>query len=74
MMEDNLVKKILPISEFTSLLAIVIGISKFLFNTDLISSSEEPVAFKILLNLFDVVPSMAKLFKESTFTVLEKTL
>ena len=47
---ESLVKKIFPISEYTNLLAIEIGISKFLLRTDLISLSGDPVAFKILFN------------------------
>ena len=50
--EESLVKKTLPISEYTNLLATVIGISKSLFNTDLISFSGDPVAFKIFFNFF----------------------
>ena len=50
--DESLVKKTFPISEYTNLLAIEIGISKFLFNTDLIFLSEDPVAFKILFNCF----------------------
>ena len=45
--DESLARKILPIFEYTNLLAIVIGISKFLFNTDLISLLGEPVALKI---------------------------
>ena len=60
--EESLVKKIFPISEYTNLLAIVIGISKSLFNTDLISLSGLPVAFKILFNLNVELPSSAKVF------------
>ena len=73
-MEDSLVKMILPISEYTSLLAIVIGISKFLFNTDWISLCGVPVAFKILFNSLVVFPLFAKFFKDSTVTVRENTL
>ena len=51
--DESLVKNTLPISELTNLLAIVIGTSKFLFNVYLIFSSEDPVAFKILLKLSD---------------------
>jgi len=47
--DESLVKKTFPISEYTNLLAIVIGISKSLFNTALISLSEDPVALKFFL-------------------------
>ena len=47
------------ISEYINLLAIVIGISKFLFNTDLISLSEDPVALKILFNFLVELPLRA---------------
>jgi len=56
------------------LLAIVIGISKSLFNTDLISLSGDPVAFKILFNFFVDLPSSAKFFNEFTLIVLENML
>ena len=56
------------------MLAIVIGISKFFFNTDLISLSGDPVAFKILFNFFVELPSSAYLFNESTSIVLENML
>ena len=39
------------------MLAIVIGISNFLFNTDLISLSGEPVALKIFYDALDIVES-----------------
>jgi len=55
--DESLVKKTLPISERANLLAIVIGISKFLFNTDLISLSVDPVALKILFNFLVDLPS-----------------
>ena len=71
---ESLVKKIFPISEYTNLLAIVIGISKSLFNTDLIFLSEDPVAFKILFNLFVELHSSANFFNESTSIVLENML
>ena len=60
--DESLVKKIFPISELTNLLAIVIGISKFLFNTDWISLSEEPVAFKIFFNVFVEYKSLSNAF------------
>jgi len=72
--DESLVKKILPISEYTNLLAIVIGISKSLFNTDLISLSEDPVAFKIPLNFFVELPFSANDFNEFTLIVLENML
>ena len=72
--DESLVKKTFPISEYTNLLAIVIGISKSEFNTDLISSSEDPVAFKILFNCLVELPSWANFFNESTLIVLEKIL
>ena len=56
------------------MLAIVIGISKSLFNTDLISLSGDPVAFKILFNFFVELPSSAKVFNEFTLIVLENML
>ena len=56
------------------MLAIVIGISNFLFNTDLISLSAEPVAFKIFLSVFVELPPSAKLFNELTLMVLENRL
>ena len=64
--EESLVKKTFPISEYTNLLAIVIGISKSLFNTDLISSSGVRVAFKILRNFFVELPYSANIFREFT--------
>jgi hypothetical protein len=69
-----LVKKTSPISEYTSLLAMVIGTSKFLFKTVLISLSGDPVAFKILLSFLVDLPSLAKVFKEFTLIVLENML
>ena len=72
--DESLVKKTFPISEYTNLLAIVIGTSKSLFNTVLMSLSGDPVAFKIFLNLFVAFPSSAKVFKEFTLIVLEKML
>ena len=57
--DESLVKKTFPISEYTNLLAIVIGISKFLFNIDLISLSVDPVALKILFNFLVDLPSWA---------------
>ena len=69
--DESLFKKTFPISEYTNLLAIVIGISKSFFNTDLISLSGEPVAFKILFNFFVELPSSAKVFNEFTLIVLE---
>ena len=71
---ESLVKKTFPISEYTSLLAMVIGISNYLFKTFLISLSEEPVAFKILFNFLVDLPSLAKVFKEFTLIVLENML
>jgi len=56
------------------LLAIVIGTSKSLFKTVLISSSAEPVALKILFNFLVDLPSLAKVFKEFTLIVLENIL
>ena len=50
MIDESLVKKTFPISEYTNLLAMVIGISNSLFNTALISLSGEPVVFKIFFN------------------------
>ena len=50
--DESLVKKTFPISEYTNLLAIVIGISKSLFKIALISVSGDPVAFKIFFNFF----------------------
>ena len=73
-MDESLVKKTFTISEYTNLLAMVKGTSKFLFKIDLISSSEEPVAFKILLKSFDEFPFSANSFKESTVIVLENML
>ena len=55
--DESLVKKTFPISEYTNLLAIVIGISKFLFNTDLIYLSVDPVALNILFNFLVDLPS-----------------
>ena len=52
------------------MLAIVIGTSKFLFNTVLISSSGEPVAFKILLKFFVEFPSSK--MKLSVLSVMKK--
>ena len=52
----------------------VIGTSKSLFKTFLISLSGDPVAFKILFNLLVDLPSLAKVFKESTLIVLENML
>jgi len=72
--DESLVRKIFPISEYSSLLAMVIGISKSLFKTVLISLSGEPVAFKILFNFFVDLPSLAKVFKEFTLIVREKML
>ena len=72
--DESLVKKTFPISEYTNLLAIVIGISNSLFNTAFISSSGEPVVFKIYLNFFVESPFSAKFFKELTLIVLENTL
>ena len=53
------------------MLAIVIGTSKSLFKTALISLSGDPVAFKILFNFFVYLPFLAKVFKEFTLIVLE---
>ena len=72
--DESLVKKTFPISEYTSLLAIVIGTSKSLFNTFLISLSGEPVALKIFLNSLVESPFVAKIFKEFTLIVLENML
>ena len=72
--DESLVKKTSPISEYTSLLAIVIGTSKSLFKTVLISLSGDPVAFKILFNFLVELPSLAKVFKEFTLIVLENIL
>jgi len=62
--DESLVKKTFPISEYTSLLAMVIGTSKSLFKTSLISLSGDPVAFKILFNCLVDLPSLAKVFNE----------
>ena len=72
--DESLVKKIFPISEYTSLLAMVIGTSKSLFKTVLISLSGDPVAFKFLFNCFVDLPSLAKVYKEFTLIVLENML
>jgi len=72
--DESLVKKTFPISEYTNLLAIVIGISKSLFNTDLISLSGDPVAFKILFKFFVELPFSAKVFSDFTLIVLENIL
>ena len=52
----------------------VIGTSKSLFKTVLISLSGDPVAFKILFNFFVDLPPLAKVFKEFTLIVLENML
>jgi len=62
--DESLVKKTSPISEYISLLAMVIGTSKSLFKTVLIFLSVDPVAFKILFNFLVDLPSLAKFFKE----------
>ena len=49
----------------------VIGTSKSLFKTFLISLSGDPVAFKILFNCLVDLPSLAKVFNEFTLIVLE---
>jgi len=72
--DESLVKKTFPISEYTNLLAIVIGISNFLFNTVLISLSEEPVFFNILFKFLVELSTSAKVFKEFTLIVLENML
>ena len=72
--DESLVKNTFPISEYTNLLAIVIGTSKSLFKIPLISLSGDPVAFKIFFNFFVYLPSCAKVFKEFTFSVLGKML
>ena len=72
--DESLVKKTSPISEYTNLLAIVIGTSKSLFKTVLISLSEDPVVFKIFFNFLVDLPSLAKFFKEFTLIVLENML
>ena len=72
--DESLVKKTFPISEYTNLSAIEIGTSKSLFKTALISLSGELVALKILFNFLVDLPSIAKFFKEFTFIVLEKIL
>jgi len=72
--DESLVKKTFPISEYTNLLAIVIGTSKSLFKTVLISLSGDPVAFKILFNFLVDLPSLANVFKEFTLIVLENML
>ena len=56
------------------MLAIVIGTSKSLFKTALISLSGDPVASKIFFNFFVDLPSLAKVFKEFTLIVLENML
>jgi hypothetical protein len=68
--DESLVKKTFPISEYTNLLAIVIGTSKSLFKTVLISLSGAPVAFKILFNFLVDLPPIAKFFKEFTLIFL----
>ena len=72
--DESLVKTTFPISEYTNLLATVIGISKSLFKIVLISLSAEPVAFKILSKFLESLPSLAKVFKEFTLIVLENML
>ena len=72
--DESLVKKTFPISEYTNLLAMVIGTSKSLFKTVLISLLGDPVAFKILFNFLVDLPSLAKVFKEFTLIVLENML
>ena len=72
--DESLVKKTFPISEYTNLLAMVIGTSKFLFRIFLISLSGDPVAFKILFNFLVDLPSLAKVFKEFTLIVIENIL
>ena len=72
--DESLVKKTFPISEYISLLAMVMGTSKSLFKTVLISLSGDPVAFKILFNFFVDLPPLAKVFKEFTLIVLENML
>ena len=72
--DDSLVKKTSPISEYTSLLAMVIGTSKSLFKTVLISLSGDPVAFKTLFNFLLELTYLAKVFKEFTLIVLENML
>ena len=52
----------------------VIGTSKSLFKTVLISFSGDFVAFKILFNFLVDLPSLAKVFKEFTLIVLENML
>ena len=71
--DESLVKKTFPISEYTSLLAMVIGTSKSLFKTVLISLSVDPVAFKILFNCLVDLPSLAKVFKEFTLIAVSYT-
>ena len=72
--DESRVKKTFPISEYTNLLAIVIGTSNSLFKTALISLSGDPVAVKIFLNFFVDLPSLAKVFKELTLIVIENML
>ena len=72
--EESLFKKTFPISEYTNLLAIVIGISKSLFNTDLISFSGDPVALRILFNFLVEFPSSVNFFNEFTSIVLVNML
>ena len=69
-------RKFLKIKLFFILISslVLFNISKSLFNTDLISSSGAPVAFKILLNFFVEVPSSAKVFNDFTLIVLENML
>ena len=69
--DESLLKKTFPISEYTSLLAIVIGISKSSFNMDLIFLFEDPVALKILFKFFVELPSSANVFNVFTLIVLE---
>ena len=73
-MDESLLKKIFPISEYTNLLAIVIGISKSLFNIYLISLLGVPVAFKILFNSFVELPVSANVFNKFTSIDLENML
>ena len=56
------------------MLAIVIGTSNSLFNTNLISLSVDPVVFKIFLKFLVEKPFSANVFNELTLIVLEKIL
>ena len=63
--DESLVKKTSPISEYTSLLAMVIGTSKFLFKTVLISLSGDPVGLRPSYFKKTFVPFPIKLLIDS---------